>query len=211
MLGALPGHLLEHPEEEAPVFAATRAFAMENGGPITRAFIDALPASWGDDVLIHSSLAWLTPGLVLDEPFAPEARGAPQRDAPPFRHEPFPGWGGIRGSANQNTDSTHCSATVGGRAPVYVSGRIELDRLEDPEEFWLPTADLRPRDRMIRRWIDEGALDAIEAPKATIIQHGWGTFWCPRPATRPGFQFNLRATHLGVCPPVNGFRNVCFV
>lgn len=211
-LGALPIHLLKCPEEETPFFAATRAFARKNGGPITCAFVDALPGDWGDNVVIHSSLAWLTPGLVLDEQFAPGARGAPQRDPPPFRHEPFPGWGwGVRGSANRNTESIHCSVTVGGHPPIFVSGALELDPDEDPEGFWVPTIDLRPRDRRIRSWLAGGTLEAIEPLEATIVQHGWGTFWCPQAATDSGFQLFLRATHRDVCPAVNGLRNVCFV
>ena len=51
---------------EIPLFAATRAFAYAEGGPITRAFIEALPDDWADAV-VDSSLVWLTPGLAHDD------------------------------------------------------------------------------------------------------------------------------------------------
>ncbi len=49
-------------EEETPLFAAERAFAWERGGPLTRAFVAALPDAWGEGVLVgHHESTWDDP------------------------------------------------------------------------------------------------------------------------------------------------------
>jgi len=211
VIGPLPGVAFESPEEETPLFAADPSFARANGGQITRAFVDSLPSAWGDDLVIHSSLVWLTTGLAHDVQFG-TSRGAPQRDPPPFRHEPFPAWtSGVRDAANRNREAVHRVLVVGGESPVFASGMIQLHADEDVEEFWLPRATLQPRDRRLRAWLTDGKLTANSPPNGNVVQCSWGTFWCPQPAVRSGFQLVLWATHRDVCLPVNGLRNVSFM
>jgi hypothetical protein len=54
-------------EQEEPVFAATSEFAAEFGGPITRAFLQALPDSWSKaPLVVDTSLVWLPAGVWRD-------------------------------------------------------------------------------------------------------------------------------------------------
>lgn len=209
VIGELPDANVHAPEDERPLFAATATFARRQGGPITRAFVDSLPAAWGTDVVVDSSLVWLLPGLVHDDDHA--GRGA-HRGPACFRHEPFPGaTTGVRDRANRNRASLHRWLVIGEPGPRFATGEIRLDEGEDPEAFWLPGTELAPRDERIRRWLADGTLVATDAPTATVFEHGWGTLWCPRRATEPGFQLVLRATHRDVRPHVDGIRNAILV
>ncbi|QDV08164.1 hypothetical protein Poly30_37000 [Planctomycetes bacterium Poly30] len=208
----LASRLQEHVESEVTFFAASRPFAEAHAGPLTRAFLEALPTEWAGDVVIHSSLVWLTQGLAHDETFALAERGAPHRVAPPFRHEPFPGAAfGARRDCNLALEARHRIAVTGDPAPVFAVGAIELDPLERAESFWLPTEDLRTRDRRIRRWLEGGEMAAVSLPRETIVEHGWGAFWCPQPALSPGFQLVIRATLGSAAPIVDGIRNMSFL
>lgn len=212
VIGPLQGAPLHQPEGETPLFAASYDFAFAQGGPITRAFLDALPATWRDAV-IDSSLVWLTPGLAHDEPFRLSKGGAPHRRSPAFRHELFPGCAdGVRGDANRNLNAVHRRCFVGlSCTPLVARGEVALEPDEDPAGFWLPTDTLTRRDQRIHGWLSEGRLVATPLPVAQIVEHGWGMLHCPRPATRSGFQLMLRATHNDPRPRVNGLRNVSFI
>ena len=48
--------------EEPSLWLVDQAEARARGGPITRAFVEALPPPWRDEALILSRVAWLEPG-----------------------------------------------------------------------------------------------------------------------------------------------------
>lgn len=198
-------------EDEVPLFAADAAFARATGGPLTRAFLDALPPAWGDDVVVDSSLVWLTPGLCHEGDAA--GRG-PLRGAVPFRHEPFPGVDhGVRGASNRLQSAVHRIGVfgLGCCTPLAVEGDIALEPDEDPAGFWVPTQGFAVRDARLEAWIAAGRLTAWPVPVATVVEVPWGGFLRPRPARQAGFQLLLRATHGDPRPRVNGRRNSAFV
>jgi hypothetical protein len=200
------GHRLQ---EEEPLFAADRGFAHRVGGPITRAFLETLP---DEEVIIDSSLVWLVEGLCHDTAVARAGRPGAVRRPPPFRHEPYPGvLDGVRGACNRAQGRKHRLCVLGtGPAPVVAWGQVELGPQEDPEAFWSPQ-DIYRRDARIRQWLDEGRLTARALPMGTVVQTGWGSLLCPRPARAAGFQLTLRATWGSALPVVNGLRNTSFL
>lgn len=212
VLGSLQGAPLARLEEEAPLFAASAGFAREAGGPITRAFLAALPGAAEEDAIIDSSLVWLTPGLAHEVELAPGRAGGPHRAPPLYRHEPFPGHtAGLRGEINRMQGATHYLAVVGAPCtPEVAVGEIALEDAEPPEPFWHPE-ELRARDARIRKWIAEGALTSAALPVGAVVRMGWGSFLCPRPAAAAGFQLILRASVGAPRPVVNGVRNVSFI
>lgn len=193
---------------EIPLFAATRAFAYAEGGPITRAFIEALPDDWADAV-VDSSLVWLTPGLAHDDEHLRDEGRRPLREPPRYRHEIFPGvHRGVRGEANRNLAARHRMCVLGlDCAPVAAVGEVRFESAGEAEAFWLPEA-LTPRDAQIRGWLEAGALTAHPLPVGAMLGYGWGALMCPRPAAAAGFQLVLRATAHDPRPRVNGRRNL---
>jgi hypothetical protein len=199
-----------HPiEEETPLFAADAAFARAHGGPVTRAFVDALPADWRASAIVDTSLVWLTPGIYHGDDIGAGGRGA-IRQPPRFRHEPFPCVStGVRGEANRNLEARHRLCVLGlDCAPEAAVGEVAFSDAAAAEAFWLPADDLEARDRAVEAWLAEGTLAREALPTGAIVEHGWGALLRPRRATASGFQLVLRATAFDRRPAANLRRNL---
>lgn len=197
-------------EEETPLFCADAAFARQHGGPITRAFVDALPPSFAGHALLDSSLVWLTPGIAhLLEPVEGD-RAAGQRGAPRFVHEQFPGVvDGMRGAANRDRRVLRRLCVLGADCtPELAEGELSFGSQAEADAFWLPVGGLEARERQIERWLEQGRLARRGVPLETIIEYGWGTLLRSRPARSAGFQLLLRAAAFDERPVVNGRRNL---
>lgn len=208
------GRLLEATDprldQESPLFAADKTFAHAHGGPITRTFVDTLPPEWGDDVIVDSSLAWLTPGLahVLDP--VGEGRTAGTRSAPRFVHELFPGASsGMRADVNRKLDVRRRWCVLGVRCgPEIAEGELSFDSVDDAAAFWLPTRGLDDRDCELEKRLARGELRRLLVEPNTLIDCGWGTLMRELPAQESGFRLILRATTADGRPVVNGLRNM---
>lgn len=198
--------------DETPLFAADRSFAHAQGGPLTRAFLDGLPEGWGADILVDSSLVWLTPGLAHGLELGPGGR-TPGRSPPRFIHEPFPCVGtGARGAANRNLAALHRMCVLGlDCTPEVALGEIGFTSTDEATAFWLPAEGLEEREREIERRLHEGSLRRELIPIGTVIEFGWGTLMRTRPAVSSGFQLILRATLRPGRPAVNGRRNLAML
>lgn len=194
-------------EDETPLFAADWDFALAEGGPLTRAFLESISLDRDQRVVIDSSLVWLSPGL--SHGFVSSGRLGGPRSKMGFLHEPFPGiMTGVCGEANQNQKALHRLGVFGlDCTPELAEGDLTFDALEDAEAFWLPTETLAYREQEIARRIDRGELRCIPLPIATVVEFGWGTLLRSRAASAHGFQFMIRVTSGDDRPHVNGLRN----
>jgi len=205
--------LLEAPDsplaEETPLFAAERGFAAREGGPLTRAFLAAIP--WADELIVDSSLVWLMPGLAHGFP-APHGRRGPRAPLR-FLHEPFPGCDeGVRGAANRNRAARHWLCVLGHEAtPEAALGTLAFERPDLAAEFWFPREGFELREAEVERRLLEGSLRREPLPRRALVEFGWGTLLRWRPAASTGFQFVLRATAGAERPAVNGRRNLSMV
>lgn len=199
-------------ERETPLFAAGLDFARDQGGPLTRAFLEALELEGQERVVVDSSLVWLAPGLAHG--FQQDrARGprAPLR----FVHQPFPGSPtGVRGESNRNQAAWHRLCVLGlDCTPEVAVGEFAFASPQQAEAFWFPSGQAEARDErderdeLIERRLQAGSLNRVEVPLATLVEYGWGTLLRPRPASASGFQFVIRATSGDPRPIVNGRRN----
>lgn len=206
-----PFHHADHPlEAETPLFAADPDFARAHGGPLTRRFVDRLPAHPGP-VVIDSSLVWLSPGLAHG--FEAGGRGMGPRAPLRFAHEPFPGAvDGARGAANRDRAIVHRLCVVGHECtPEIAVGEIACPDAAAAEAFWFPAEDVAARDAAIDRLLAAGTLVRMPIPTGTIVELGWGALRRARPAASTGFQLILRASLGDRRPHVNGRRNLSMV
>lgn len=198
-------------EAEAPLFAGDLDFALARGGPITRAFLEAVALAGELDrdagVVVDSSLVWLLPGQAHG--FGGGGHGR-ARGATGFVHEPFPGvTTGVRGESNRNRAAVHRLCVLGNDAtPELAEGELAFATVEEAAAFWLPTEERDTRAQELERRLADGTLARAPLPLATIVEYGWGALLRPRPATAPGFQLVLRVTTGDRRPHVNGLRNL---
>jgi hypothetical protein len=213
ILGPLAGVQGLPLEDETPLIAADRDFARAHGGPITRAFIAALPGDPSLPVVIDSSLVWLAPGLAHGFELGPGSRLARPRGPLCFMHESFPGAAtGVRNASNRNREAVHRLCILGlDCTPEVAVGEIACASDSEAEAFWLPTESFEARERLIERRLVEGTLTCTRIPLGTMVEFGWGALMRGRPATRTGFQLLLRATMGDPRPLMNARRNLSIV
>ena len=183
---------------ETPLFAAGARFAYDRGGPLTRAFLDALPEPWPAELLVLDSfLVWLRPHLC---PGTPE-----------WHHEVFPGQHeNARGLANRERDVEHAACCFGTASlPEFLVGDVRLVGAPSEEaSVWFRCTDLAARGRTLEAQLAAGDLAIRAVPPWTVYRYGWGSFQRAAPATESGFVFLVRATRGSSRPLVNGLRNV---
>lgn len=209
VLGPLAGVSGSPIEGETPLFAAGRDFARAEGGPLTRAFLDALPVEPDERLVIDSSLVWLAPGLVHGFALAGDGRLQRPRSEVRFFHEPFPGIdSGVRGASNRQRGVTHWLCVLGlPCTPEVAVGELAFASVAEAEAFWLPLESVEEREAELERRLATGALALVAIPPATLVEYGWGTLLRPRRAIEHGFQLILRATRGDPRPLVDERRN----
>lgn len=213
VLGPLPGVDGLPLEDETPVLGADRAYARAHGGPITRAFVDTLPADPAVPVIIDSSLAWVGAGLAHVISLGGQAPFRRHRSPPQFMHEPFPGVDtGVRRASNRDLAALHRLCVLGlDCTPEVAVGEFSFTEAADAEAFWLPAESLDAREAEIEARLADGRLTRAIVPVGVVVELGWGALLRSRPATRAGFQLILRATIGDPRPPVNVRRNQAMV
>jgi hypothetical protein len=185
-------------EQEEPVFAATSEFAVEFGGPITRALLQALPDAWSKvPLVVDTSLVWLPAGasagplLLHREPYPESIRGAFE-------------------SANRDLGVEHVGAMLGPVGWELVTGVIPpalLQRVLPMNHFYAST-DAFGRDATLRVLVDRGLLALDRIAPGELVRYPASAFFRHRPATHAGFHFSMRATRGSSQPLVNGMRTV---
>lgn len=185
-------------EDEEPLFAATKEFATEFGGPITGAFLEALPQDWRDiPLVIDTVLVWLPPG----------AWPGPRL----FHREPYPeSSDGAFGCANLDLTVEHIAVVLGPVGWEFVVGALSLSLMQSalPLIHSSETGEARARDAVLQTLIAQRQLDVDQVEPGELIQYPAYSFLRHKPTGSPGFHFSLRATRGSRQPLVNGFRTV---
>lgn len=185
-------------EQEEPVFAATSDFAAEFGGPITRAFLQALPDAWRTTPLVvDTSLVWL-----------PEGASA----GPLLLHrEPYPEsvYGAFE-SANRDLGVEHISVMLGAVGWELVTGVMPPALLQRvlPMNHFHASKDAIGRDVTLRELVGRGVLALVRIAPGEIVRYPASAFFRHLPAAHAGFHYSMRATRGSNQPLVNGFRTV---
>ncbi len=180
------------PRGETPVFAAGLEWTRQTGGPITQAFLDALPDDWKKEhLVIDSTLVWLGAGFRQGEMF--------------WCHEPFPGrTDGVPAASNCERNAEHVALCCGPAGIDFLTGdNVQLEWSDLP----LAMNQIRERHGRLQAGIFSGHLTATHVPPYTLHRYGWGAFHRHSVATVGGFQFWIRATRGDNRPLVNGIRN----
>lgn len=180
-------------EQEPQFFSATPTYALRKGGPITRAFLDLLPAEWLTshyDLVIDSRVhmlmeGWMPciPGWHLDDIPRTRKDGQPDHLNPIYRAE-------------------HILALVGDCSrTAFLKGHIELMDVPDGE---LGIGGLCPETSIYGKWHGDierqmqgppGWAPEVEyAPERRLIHFNDQSFHRGTPATHAGWRWFARVT-----------------
>lgn len=184
MRGAFPAEFPDSVVKNEPMFFnCDLAFAHANGGPITRAFIEALPADWSQgpvvlDSRVHMLMkGWYPciPGFHHDDvPRRKDARGQPNYENPEYRAEH------LMGLVNAHIAPTlFALSPQGGESP-----RFELpgeDRVVYEAWHW-----------EVEKHLAEGRLVPMEAPSGQLIQFDWQSWHTGQRAVGNGWRWFVR-------------------
>lgn len=165
-------------------------FAYENGGELTRRFLDSIPEEWHQSpILIDSRVHMLMPGMFPCIPGwhhddVPRSRsdGQPNYDSPEYRSEHVMALYG------------DCSLTE------FAIGDCEI---EIPPVGRKVYKELSP---VIEKMCIEGKLERVVAPECAMIYFDWQTWHKGAPTTKHGFRFFIRATRNSGLPAKNEMR-----
>lgn len=159
-------------KNEPMFFNASLSFAYGYGGPITRAFIDALPADWAScapvfDSRVHMLMpGWYPciPGYHHDD-VARGATGQPDYDEMPYRSEH------LMGLVNGDICPT-----------VFALGEHRLPRVTEGVVYE------RWHDEVVKQ-IDAGILKTQEAPSGRLLQFDWQAMHTGQQARSNGWRW----------------------
>jgi hypothetical protein len=186
MRGSFPSEFEQAVIKNEPMFFnCDLEFAHQNGGPITKAFIDALPSDWKDQPVVLDSRVhmlmkgWFPciPGFHHDDvPRRNDASGQPDYDAPAYRSEH------LMGLVNGDIAPTRFALV-----PEGTHGELGL--------FLKP-----PADRVtyavwhdeVEKQLAEGKLVPFEAPSGQLLQFDWQSWHEGQRARASGWRWFVR-------------------
>ena len=185
-------------EHEDTWFAASLAFVRAHGGPVTRRFLDVLPAGWQTaDVIIDSELVWV-----------PRGHGP---GVPWFHFETYPYLnGGAFERVNREIAVEHIAVHIGPGHVEVLRGDVEPALRAPIPGSWphVPSKECVERDRALRSLLDDGRVGVVQVGEQTLYRHGGGAFLRYLTAEASGFRLWLRATRGSRRPVVNGLRTL---
>ena len=168
-------------KNEPMFFNSDLEFAYENGGPITRSFIENLPLDWKSDVIFDSRVHMLMPGwypaipgyhhddvprppIPVGQHFA--TAGQPDYDNPRYlsRH--------ILGLVNGDICPTH-----------FAVGRSEFSQIPDGELIY------RQWHQEVMAKLETGELSKHIAPDRTLVEFDWQTWHTGSKAVSNGWRW----------------------
>jgi hypothetical protein len=169
-------------KNEPMFFNCDLHFASEEGGPITRSFIENLPKDWRDaDVVFDSRVHMLMPGWFpaipgfhhddVPRPAIPVGQhfvtaGQPDYDNPRYRSEH------IMGLVNADVAPTD-----------FAIGAATMPRVEDGDLIY------RRWHREVEERLAEGSLDRVKAPDRKLIAFDCDTFHTGTKAVGAGWRW----------------------
>jgi len=157
---------------EPMFFNASLDFALDSGGPITQAFINALPRDWSFcDAVFDSRVHMLMPGWYPCIPgyhhddVARDATGQPNYDDMPYRSEH------LMGLVNGDICPT-----------VFALGYHELPKIESGIVY-------KQWHDIVVEQIRAGQLNEYEAPSGRLIEFDWRSMHTGQKAKRGGWRW----------------------
>ena len=189
------GHALE---DEEPLFAATKEFAAEFGGPITQAFLQKLPQEWNQELLvIDSALMWLPVGAWPGPLLFHRERYTESNE-------------GAFGITNADLSLEHIVVVLSPIGFEILVGDVPTSMSErSMEVIWAGAeSDAARRDANLCAMLDQGQLSLETVAPGEMIRYSAATFYRFRPSAKAGFHLSLRATRGSHQPLVNGFRTI---
>ncbi len=162
-------------KNEPMLFNCNLAFAELHGGPITRAFLDAMPTDW-KDVVVDSRIHMLMPGW--------------RPAIPGYHHDDVPR--GIDGQPNYDNPEYYSEHLMG-----LVNGDI------CPTNFALGQCTMPDKvgELIYREWhlevellLKEGKLISYNCPSGEILHFDWQTFHCCTAAINSGWRWFIRVS-----------------
>lgn len=172
-------------EREVLMAGARVRHARANGGPIVRAFVDAMPQSWRDDgetVMYVTRLDELSPGwwpTLTEWHLDGVGRSVRTRaDGSPDFRDP------------ESTTEQRC-ACIGPTAPTsLLVGRV---RLPEPP-LGLPAGQRSAVwNGVIAEQLARGDVHVEQVPAGKVFRFGWGAFHATSRSTRPGWRYFLKS------------------
>ena len=196
----LPEFTQEQVKNEPMFFNCDPDFAYWNGGPITRAFIEALQLEGDLPKVIDSRVHMLMPGWI------PAIPGWHHDDVPRSRVEGGHVKMSQHGQPNYDAPayhSRHALALVNGDvAPTeFALGTHELPFIEDGRgpvyKHW---------HDMVEEQIEAGVMTRFEVPSNRIVTFDWQTMHRAVPAKSNGWRWFGRASYQTGREPTNEIR-----
>lgn len=186
-------------KNEPMFYKSSFAFASENAGPITKAFLDSVPDDWHDSVIDSRSHMLMNgwypaiPGFHHDDvPRPPIAEGAhfltasqPDYDNPRYRSEH------LMGLVNAHVCPTE-----------FAIGECEMPAIPDGGLIY------REWHNEVIRLLETGELKSVKAESGKLIYFDWQTFHQGTAAVGSGWRWFIRLTRNSdtVKRPANDIR-----
>lgn len=169
-------------KNEPMLFNCDPLFAWNNGGPITKAFLDALPLDWcGDDTVFDSRVHMLMPGWY---PAIPGFHhdDVPRPEIPPGQHFITAGQPDYE---NPRYRSEHVLGLVNGDIcpTVFALGECTMPAVEEGELIY------RKWHPEVERLLQEGKLGEYRAESNRLIYFDCDTFHSGVRATGNGWRW----------------------
>lgn len=179
-------------KNEPMFFNADLGFAYLHGGPITRAFIDALPKDWREgDVVFDSRQHMLMPGSYPaipgyhhDDVYRRVNPLAPEFDKAGNKMAAQPDYD------NLEYEAEHILGLVNARvAPTaFAVGKCTMPAVALDENIYGVWND------EVERLIEAGDLKVAEAPDRQLVHFNWEDFHTAQPAKEFGFRWFARVS-----------------
>lgn len=178
---------------EPMLFNCDAAFAYEHGGPITRAFLNALvDGEDGVPLVVDSRVHMLMPG------WFPAIPGWHHDDVPRSRADGQPDYDALA------YHSRHCMALVSGDvAPTeFIVGKQRLPRIEGGDgpvyKHWHDMTEQQVAARSVK---------VVQAPSNQMIFFDWQSMHRAVPAVKNGWRWFARASWQTERKPTNEIRS----
>lgn len=186
----LPQFSEQQVKNEPMLFSCDRTAAHELGGPLTRAFLDAMLPDWkASEIVVDSRVHMLMPG------FWPCIPGWHHDDVPREREDGQPEY------VSPSYHAEHCMALVGDASVTeFAVGATFLPDVP------LGAVYYREWHPLINEAIEAGELFSMKAPVGRLVYFDSHAFHQGVPATKHGWRWFVRASRNTGRKPANELR-----
>lgn len=168
-------------KNEPMFFNCSGDFAYENGGPITKSFLNALPNGWWNEVVFDSRIHMLMPGWYPSIPGF-HHDDVPRPEIPPGQHFITAGQPDYE---NPRYKSEHILGLVNGDIcpTIFALGECTMPAVEDGELIY------RKWHKEVERLLSEDAMYEYKAASNQLIYFDCDTFHTGIKATGNGWRW----------------------